>query len=460
MSILDSLFERRAALQEKLEALLSAAEADEKRSLTKEEDETFASLSAEIRSADERIDEVMAQQKRAAAAAEARKEFVVPEPKAPAVGGAKVEDAPVYARGNHQISYFRDLVSSRWAGDEAAAGRLRRNNEMVAGSPELRALGNTNTTGGSGGEFAPPEWIVDEWVHLARPGRVVADLFHKQDIPMGVSSVNVPKVLTGTSIALQTTQNTQLSQTDLTTGFVSTGFSTIGGKQIVSQQLLDQSAINFDAVITTDLAAEWVRQFAINIWSGAGTGANTNSVVNGLVNAVVPAGNQIAFTGTISPQALYSKSAGALAAFATNRFAQPTHWIMHPRRWFYLLSAVDNSGRPLVVPTGVAYNPLAATGDPTSVAGPVGTYLGLPVVIDPLMPTNFGTGTNQDRIYLVKADDLWLFESSPRAESFRETYSDSLGVLYRMFSYVGTVLNRQTSSIAYIDGAALVPPAF
>jgi hypothetical protein len=44
---------------------------------------------------------------------------------------------------------------------------------------EARAIGNTNATGGSGGELAPPTWLVNEWINLLRPGRVTADLFKK-----------------------------------------------------------------------------------------------------------------------------------------------------------------------------------------------------------------------------------------------------------------------------------------
>lgn len=371
-----------------------------------------------------------------------------------------VKDPDVYARGNVQRSYFRDLAKSQLFGDADASERLRRH-AAAAADVEVRALGNTNTTGGSGGEMAPPLWLVQDYVKLARPGRVTADLFKHSDVPRGVSSVNLPRIITGTTVALQGTQNTALSQTDITTGAVSTGFSTVGGKQVVSQQLLDQSEINFDQVITSDLAAAYAQNIGTQVLTGAGTGANNNSVVNGLTNAVVPAANVITFTSAAPTAALfYSKAAGALAAFAAGRYMQPTVWVMHPRRWFWLLAQVDSSNRPLVVPNAVAFNPIASTDGEQLVSGTVGTFLGLPVAIDPLMPTNFGAGTNQDRVYLLKQDDLWLFESPTTAEVFREPYADSMGVLFRLYSYLGTILNRQAYSIAYIDGTGLTPPAF
>jgi hypothetical protein len=49
-----------------------------------------------------------------------------------------------------------------------------------------------------------------------------------------------------------------------------------------------------------------------------------------------------------------------------------------------------------------------------------------------------GAGTNQDTVFLIKADDLWLFESTPRAEAFTAPYAESLGVLFRLYNYAGT----------------------
>ena len=90
----------------------------------------------------------------------------------------------------------------------------------------------------------------------------------------------------------------------------------------------------------------------------------------------------------------------------------------------------------------------------------VGNFLGLPVVVDPSIPTNGGAGTNEDKVYLLKTDDLWLFESAPRMEIFRETYADTVSVLFRCYAYVGTVLNRQLASIATLSGTGLVAPVF
>lgn len=453
-ALLAEALERRSTLGGELTAITDTAIA-EQRALTDGETAERAAKRGEIEATDERIAtlreniaEREAQEQRETAAAEVRRE----------VGTARVTDAEIYVRGGgNRNSYFRDLANAQVFGDHSAADRLQRHSRAL----EERALGNTNTVGGSGGEFAPPEWLVADYIKLVRTGRVTADLFNHQDVPPGISSISIPKVLTGTSVAIQSTQNTALAQTDLTTGAVSTGFTTIGGKQVVSQQLLDQSAIDFDAVITQDLAAAYAQQVGVQVITGAGAGANNNAVVNGLVNYAIAAGNQITFTSA-SPtvQAFYSKAAGAIAAFVNNRKTQPTNWLMHPSRFYWLLAQVDSQGRPLVVPTPVAMNPIA-TADGTPVAGNTGmTFLSLPVFIDPNLPTNLGAGTNQDEVFLMKRDDLWLFESAPRAEVFREPYAESVGVLFRLYSYVGTILNRYDTSVATINGTGLVAPTF
>jgi HK97 family phage major capsid protein len=463
------LAELRAEAQGLLEqrgALVDGAVA-EKRGLSSDEQTRHDSFTAaidkvngQIPAVEARVAELAEIEQRTKAADSARKDLPTSD--------AKVTEPDVYARGNRTNSYFRDLARAQVFGDRDAADRLHRHAAQAADA-EQRALGNTNTTGGSGGEFAPPAWFVNEYIKPLRPLRPTADLFKSSPVPLGVSSVNLPKILTGTTVALQSTQNSALSQTDLTTGFVSTGFTTIGGKQVVSQQILDQTAINFDEVIAADLAADYVRALDFNVINGAGTGANNNSVVNGLASVTPPGANVLTFTsGAPTAALLYSKAAGLVSSFATNRFAAGTAWLMHPRRWYWLLAQVDSAGRPLVVPDAMlastsirATNPIAAnSGDPVAVSGAVGMFLGLPVVIDPLLPTSYGTGTNQDRVYLLKADDLWLFETEPRAEVFKETYADTVGVLFRIYGYIGTVLNRQPYSIGYIDGTGLVAPTF
>ncbi|GAC1610324.1 MAG: hypothetical protein NVS3B26_16460 [Mycobacteriales bacterium] len=462
MLLSQQMRERRDAKQAELDALVNATETRGATNMTDEEFDVFVTRSATLRkeldAADVRVAELVETEAAEARAAAARVEVGAVE-KVEHYSPAQVNDPPVYVRdGSTGHSYFRDLALANTAeGQESrsAVDRLRRNGKAAAA--EQRALGNTNATGGSGGEFSPPSFLVQDWIALLRPGRVTADLFTKAPIPPGRSSISIPKVMTGNTVALQSTQNTLLAQTDMTTASVTTGFATIGGKAVWSQQLMDQSEIPFDQIIATDLAAAYNMTFAAQIFAGAGTGSGTNAVINGLSNAT--AGVQGTLTGTTAA-AFYSAASGLLAQFASVRYAMPSAWVVHPRRWFWLLAQTDSTGRPLVVPQDVAFNPMA-TNDNQVVSGMAGgRLLGLPVFLDPSVPTNLGPNTNQDAVYLAKWDDFWLFESTPQAEAFRSPYSESLGILFRLYSYVGTILNRQTASLGRLTGAGLVPPSF
>jgi HK97 family phage major capsid protein len=449
MNPIEVLNTRRDELQAELDKLLETPTA-EKRNLNDDEDAKFEALAGEIRKVDDRVAELADLAKRQDAAAEVRRLA------GQTTGNSRisVSEPDIYTK-NGPHSYFRDhYLAQRGNGGGAAAERLQRHSAFEA---ETRAVGNTNATGGSGGEWAPPSWVIDEWVNLIRPGRVLANLFRHEDVPAGISSINYPKLLTGTTVALQSTQNTALSSTDPTTGFVQTGFSTIGGKNVMSQQLMDQGR-NFDGVITADLAAAYAQQVGTQVYTGTGTGTGTNSVLNGLGAATVGS-TQTWTQASPTPAGFYGQTGSLLQKFLAARLMAPTCWVMHPRRWYWLESSSDTSNRPLVVPNGNAYNPIA-TENGVVAFGLVGTFHNLPVYIDPLVPTNVGAGTNQDNVYLLKTDDLVLFESTPQVEVFRQTYADSLGILFRLYAYVATILNRHPESIGVLTGTGLVPPTF
>lgn len=448
MSPLEIMRERRAAKKAELDELLAAPTA-EKRDLTTDEDARFSTLVEEIRRYDERIDELEAEEVRAQHSAETRR-----------MGGdageqrARVTDPPVYAPDRLDTSYFRDLYLAQQKNDASAFDRLRRNHAQEV---ETRALGNTGGVGGSGGEFAPPAWLVDQFVALARPGRVAADLFDRQPLPSGISTVNIPKVATGATTAIQTTQNTALSQTDITTTSLSAGIATIGGKQVVSLQLLEQSAIPFDRVILEDLALSYAGQIDVQVLTGSGSSGQ----LRGLASAAgLTAQAYTQATPAVSGAGgFYAQVAKAVAAVYGSRYLAPDTILMHPRRWAWITASFDGQGRPLVVPTAVARNPIAT--DETNVAqGPVGQLQGLDVYTDPNIPINTGAGTNQDPVYVFRRGDIKLWESEPRMETFTEPYADSLGVLFRLYGYAAMVPDRYGSSIVQINGTGLVTPTF
>lgn len=430
---------------------LSASESRNFDRLTKRGSE----INKEIREADDRIDELVDLDRRQRNSAAATRDMGDPNDDKRGSGGmpAYITSEPAtYRRGDPSTSFFKDLRNARM-GQGDAIERLQRNHREQL---ETRALGNTSATAGSGGDFAPPGWFIEDFVKLARAGRVTADLLHHQHLPAGISTVNLPKILTGTTTAIQSTQNTSLSQTDMTTGAVSSNVVTIGGKQVVSLQLVEQSGIPFDEVVLGDLAADYARQLDQQVISGSGTGGS----LRGLLTV---AGTNVAWTSA-SPAAvgaggLYQKLGQLAETIHSSRFLPITAWVLHPRRWAWLSVAFDTQNRPLITPSGNGQNSIA-TQDQVVAQGMAGSLFGVPVYLDPNLPTNLGAGSNQDVILGLRTDDAWLWEGDLKAEAFDAPYADSLGLLLRVYGYAAMVPDRYAASIGTITGTGLISPTF
>lgn len=438
---IDRLKAKRLNVANALSAMVEGAQARGQDSLLASEQRAFDKARVEIAELDLAIDKAEDDERREAGAAEARRRT------SGGPGWSVTGEAAVY-RPDEPTSFFKDLYFAR-AGDFAASERLFRNQAQAVA--ENRAV---STVAGAGGEFAPPGWLVQEFVRLARPGRVTADLLHREDLPSGISSVNLPRVATGTTTAVQAGQNTALSQTDLTTNSVESPIVTIGGKQVVSQQMLEQSGIPFDRVILGDLAADYAKQFDQQAINGSGAGGQLRGILT------VTGNTAVTYTSTTpSAQTLYSKLADLQQQVATTRFLPITAWVMHPRRWAWLASQSDANNRPLVVPDGNGFNQVA-TAEQVAAEGRVGSLLGTPVHVDPSIPTNLGAGTNEDRILGLRADDLWLWEGALKAETFTAPYADSMGVLFRVYAYSAAIPDRYPASVGVISGTGLTTPTF
>lgn len=380
-----------------------------------------------------------------------------PSPRTGYDNQARITSEPeVYRRGDHSTSYFRDLVraQTRVGTDVSGAGdRLQRNARQFADTvrnapaTETRAL---STTDGAGGDFVPPLWLINQFIELARPGRVTADLVNGQVLPGGTDTISLPRLATGTAVAQQATQNTALQNTDATTNSVSATVVTLGGLQTISQQLIDQSPINMDEILLEDLASDYaVKADTFVLLNNA-----TNAV--GLISAAGTNSNVTATTIT-GAGSVWSKLAETIALIHTSRYMPPTAIVMHPRRWASYLASVDTQGRPLITPD--AMNPLAASGGVIS-AGRVGTMQGLPVYTDPNLPTNLGAGTNQDPIIVMRERDVIFYESAPRAEASIQPGFANLSVTLRFYRYAALHASRFPKSVAVLNGVGLVAPTF
>lgn len=444
-AMIADLMAKRAAKRTELDGILAGVEAREDKTMSTEERSAFDAGETEVRALDARVAELDEIVKADEAAAEMAKRY--------APSGVKVTAEPEVYRKGGNVSYFRDLFKATKNGDRDAVARLQRNDKIVA---EKRAISTTN---GAGGEFVPPLWLEDQFIAYVRPGRITANLCPTQDLPAGTDSINIPKVNSGTAVAPQSSQNTGVQQTDLTTTSVASPVVTVAGGQTVSLQLLEQSPLNIDDVVLRDLAADYAKQIDTQVLTGAGTGGTVVGINTLSGTHAVTFTSSAPTLGGTGANALFPKLANAIQLIHTTRFLPPDAIIMTPSRWAWCLAQSDTAGRPLVTPRANAYNPLGAM-DGTASQGLVGEMLGLPVYVDALIPQNLGAGTNQDVIIVARMSDLIMWEGNVRAEAFQQTYAQNLSVFVRLYNYFSFQAGRYPQSISIIGGTGLTQPQF
>lgn len=444
--------EARADLDSKRAAIVQLADDEGRSDLNPDEDSEFQAHTASIRALDEdikaraeRITELSEEDKRSSDAALAFRQAEMVSSR------VKVNsEARTYEQGNGR-SYFADLATSTINQDIDARQRLERHAAEVRMDPEYRDLIRTD---GNGGYFVPPLWLSD-YVELARAGRPTANLVTNLPLPPGTDSINVPKISTGTATAIQVGDGSAPQETDLADTSVACGVKTIAGQQDMSIQLFEQSPFNFDQIVMADLAADYATKVDVQVLSGS----NANGQVKGINGA--SGVNTVTWTDTTpTVSELYSKLADGIQKIHTNRFQPPTVIVMHPRRWAWMLAAVDSQGRPLVVPNGQGpTNAIAAFGTVGS-EQVVGSLQGLPVVTDPSIPITDGSGTNEDSIIVMRAQDCILYESSLRTRVLPEVLSGTMQVRVQVYGYLAFTAERHPKSITILSGSGFATPSF
>jgi HK97 family phage major capsid protein len=300
-----------------------------------------------------------------------------------------------------------------------------------------------STVAGSGGEFAPPLWQVDEFVGYRRPGRAFADILAHEALPYGISSINLPKVTTGALTGAQGSQNTAVANRDFATGSVTGTVNTIAGQVVISQQDLDQTPINLDSVILQDLNRDYDLQLDTAVIAAV-------AAVSGL--------NAVTYTDASPTSAkILGQVQQGIDQVHTGVFSPAKAVVMRPDRWGKFLAATDSSGRPLVLPNADygAFNALGLA-DGAVPQGYAGSLRALAVILDPSIPSNLGAGTNQDEIFVLDPSQITLYESAPKAETFQQTYANQLSVLCRFYAYYSIIPNRLPKAISLITGTGLV----
>jgi HK97 family phage major capsid protein len=400
-----------------------------------------------------------------------------PEPDArvpePATSDARVtREELVYAPGDRRASFFGDLIAAK-GGDSAARERLTRNNAQVVDAMAERVKRSSDVversrqaasldalrerlgmetraisqTAGAGGEFVPPTWLNDQYAPLLRAGRAFADQCISQPIAMGTNQINVPKVTTGASTAVQS-DGGAVSNTDLATTSVTAQYQTIAGRTVASYQLFDLGVPSMDGVIYQDLLADYWRSLDSALINGNVTNAKGFLNLTGI--------NAITFTNaTPTGPLLYPPMFQGVSAIQKGAFVGVDFTLWHPSTWNWYLSQLDGNSRPLALSVeGAAFNAMGQFN--RNAQGLAGNFAGFPVVVDANVPVNLGAGTNEARIGLFNRQTLYLYEDTPRFKIADQTNIANLQYQFVLYGYYAVAFGRQPKMISVLSGTGLV----
>lgn len=350
------------------------------------------------------------------------------------------------------VSFLSDVIS-RTFGDVEAAQRLARHAQEErterGTSIESRAIGTSAL-----GAIVVPQYLVDLYAPALRAGRPLADIANRMALPAEGMTVEIPRITTGTSAAVQATQNTGVSETNMDETTLSVPVVTIAGQQTVSLQGISRGR-GTEQIIVRDLVSAYNTALDSQLINGAGSSGEHRGIRN--VSGIV----SVTYTDS-SPTAAeaYPKLFDLVQQIQSGAYRGITHFVMHPRRWAFFAAAVGTNSPILQIAT----NPEGSAGQfgVPSYGGVVGNILGIPVVLDANVPTNLGTGTNEDVILGVSADELHLWEdaSAPLLVRAEQTSAASLGVLLVVFGFSAFTAGRVPGAHGIVSGTGCATPSF
>ena len=343
--------------------------------------------------------------------------------------------------------FIRD-ISAAFFGDYEARDRISRHmsEERVERGDQLTRAAGTGAFAG----LTVPQYLTDLYAPSAAAMRPFADICRKLDLPADGMTVNISRITTATSAAVQT-ENTAVSETNIDDTLLTENVLTVAGQQTLSRQAVERST-GAEAVVVDDLFRRYHTALDSKLINDAATG---------LTNVA----QSVAYTdATPTAAELYPKLLNAQANLEGVYLDQQVgreFAIMHSRRWAWLQSQVGTSW-PFVSQPGIptqagAVNNGAVYGD--GVRGMLPNGMG--VIVDNNIGTTLGAGT-EDEIYVVNADECFLWEdpSAPVYIRAEQPAVASLGVLLVVYGYFAYTLRRYSNGQQKVAGTGLIAPTF
>lgn len=309
-----------------------------------------------------------------------------------------------------------------------------------------RAVGTGGFTG-----LVVPQYLTEMYAPAIAALRPFADACNKHDLPADGMTVNISRITTASSAALQATENTAVSETNMDDTLLTENVQTVAGSQTLSRQAIDRGT-GIEEIVMGDLQ----RRFATTLDS---------TLINQATTGLAAVSTAVTYDdGTPTGAEAYPKvlAAAAGSEAALLGFAQPDIAIMHSRRWYWFNAQMTSQwplfGQPGIPTQASGVNFAERYGRGVRGVLPNGTV----VIVDNNVPTNIGGGTNQDEVYVVPSDECHLWED-PNAPQFiraEQPNAKNLGVDLVLYGYFAYTFRRFANSHQRITGTGFVPPVF
>lgn len=438
MALIEKLREQRQTAHDAALALIALADTED-RDLTESEFGEITENRTKVDDLDARIAEIEKVEAATLAAVPAVRT-------APAV--VKTEARTYSPKAEREGVSFLVDVAGRMYGDQDATSRLARHmaeERVERPGLEQRAVGTSAFV-----NLTVPQYLTDMYAPNAKKGRPFANICNAHPLPASGMTVEISRITTGSSVAVQSSQNSAASETNMDDTALSISVQTLAGQQTVSRQALERGS-GIESVVLGDLTRAYHSVLDATLITQA---------TNGL-DAVTDANVDIAYTDASPTVAeLWPKLFDGIQQVqsAVYNLASSNALVMHPRRFWWIASQVGTSF-PFVNLSGAgpqAGGSVTGTGYET---GPSGYLAGLPVYVDANVSTALGAGT-EDAIYVVSTDECHLWEDDALFIRAEQTNAATLGVLFVVYGYMAYTFGRYPSANARVAGTGLIAPTF
>jgi hypothetical protein len=354
------------------------------------------------------------------------------------------------------VHFLNDVVAA-FRGNPSANERLARHQrETEVDNPKRKERAAGDVTTGAFPNLVIPQFLVDQYAAKPTAARPFADVCRHIDLPAEGMKVELAKGNTTSTAALQATELVAPAGGNFDADPLELLVQTAEAWQLVSRQSIERGRVT-EQIVVNDMLDQMNALVDSTLLTQTTTG-------------LYDSGTRITYDSASPTFAelypLILQGASKVSQTLLNR-GQPTHVLMHPRRWYFLSSLVASTwpqvnqpGVPVQsmgVSTGNAYN--------DGVAGVL--PCGLKVIMDANVQTaalaGAQTGGTQDVLYVVAQNECILLEAPNREVYIRAEApaAPQLGVMLVAYEYFAYTFSRYpATAVQRINGTGTVPGSF